>query len=497
LLAASAPQAHAQTANLIAVLPLNAPKVDKDVRDTLEESLRTVAGRYLTPVGFIVLTGENTLRILADNGIDASKVCEASCALDAAKNLKASLFISGSANNVEGEYVVFLRLFDGQRGIQLGSVDLSARTAKALREQLDSKAFDFFSQAHLLDQVPAPSVDFRPPPKSTETVPSISKGDITQAVGHVLVGTHPRDGVRLDVVPPSGKSLSVLAPYENRAAELGRWRVKASAAGYEDSEREFDVLPDDIATVKMELKRLGTLRITAVPSDTTRLEVTNPRGEVVSAGAPYTRPAAMVGEWKVAASATGHESREEVFMVEYDRDTTVAIALNHLGNLVVNGAPAGATVSVSGPAGFHDEGSFPWRGTTLKTGTYRIHVARDGYAPFDDTAEVRPAETVTKAVRLQRLTAPMLPPAYKGSPPESAWHKLGIAGIVLGGIGLAVGTGLEVAAQQRTAASKATPQGGPVQGNVDAINAMATGAVVGWVAGGTVVASGLGLAVAF
>jgi len=125
---------------LVAVLPLNAPKLDADLRATLEESVRTVAGDRLRARGYRVLTGDTTLQYIEDNGLSAKEVCEASCALRAARELKASLFISGSAVKVEGEYVAFVRLYDTRTEQQLGSVKLEGETIKALRAQFEERA---------------------------------------------------------------------------------------------------------------------------------------------------------------------------------------------------------------------------------------------------------------------------------------------------------------------------------------------------------------------
>ena len=85
LLAAAAVLPNVALANtkLVAVLPLSdagkrVPTVD---RETLEETIRTIAGDALVPAGFTVLTGETTLAVLSENGIDANKACEASCSL--------------------------------------------------------------------------------------------------------------------------------------------------------------------------------------------------------------------------------------------------------------------------------------------------------------------------------------------------------------------------------------------------------------------------------
>src|SRR4051812_29752873 len=88
----------AQAEKIVAVLPLDATnaKVEEADRAALEELLRNIAGEELQPLGYTILTGETTLKVLSDNGIDAAKACEASCALDAARELKATLFLSGS-----------------------------------------------------------------------------------------------------------------------------------------------------------------------------------------------------------------------------------------------------------------------------------------------------------------------------------------------------------------------------------------------------------------
>jgi hypothetical protein len=139
--------AHAEPgqSHLVAVLPLAAPKLDKDLRDTLEEDIRTVAGNYLSPRGYTILTGDNTLELLADNNVDASKVCDATCALKAAREMKATIFVSGSATKAEGEYIAFVRLFESTSGRQLASVKLEGGKVKELREQFESKAPDLFA----------------------------------------------------------------------------------------------------------------------------------------------------------------------------------------------------------------------------------------------------------------------------------------------------------------------------------------------------------------
>jgi hypothetical protein len=138
--------AQAAEPRLVAVLPLaSSGKVDADLVRTLEEAIRTEAGDRLTPLGFTVLNGENTLSILTDNGIDPAGACEATCALDAARELKARVFLSGSITFGEGVFVAYVRLFEASSGRQLGSVHLEGAQIKVLRQQFAEKAAGLFA----------------------------------------------------------------------------------------------------------------------------------------------------------------------------------------------------------------------------------------------------------------------------------------------------------------------------------------------------------------
>src|SRR4051794_10056773 len=91
------------TDELMAVLPLDVTnsKLDSAAREYFLESLRTTAGKALGLAGYTVLNNETTLQVLNDNGVDAAKVCEASCALGAAREMNTSVFISGSATTLD------------------------------------------------------------------------------------------------------------------------------------------------------------------------------------------------------------------------------------------------------------------------------------------------------------------------------------------------------------------------------------------------------------
>src|SRR4051812_11405850 len=85
---------------VIAVLPLDVThtkgKLDADARASIEEMLRDVAVEALGSQGWTVLTGENMLQVLQDNGVDSTKCGDQSCHLSMAREIKAEKFLSGA-----------------------------------------------------------------------------------------------------------------------------------------------------------------------------------------------------------------------------------------------------------------------------------------------------------------------------------------------------------------------------------------------------------------
>jgi hypothetical protein len=134
LLLASEGQA---TEKLLAVLPLDVShaknKMDVDARVSLEEMLRDGAADALASEGWTVMTGETTLQLLSDNGIDPAKCGDTSCHLTAARELTASKFISGSIQWVDLEFVASIRLIDTSSGRILSSARLEG--TRVLREE--------------------------------------------------------------------------------------------------------------------------------------------------------------------------------------------------------------------------------------------------------------------------------------------------------------------------------------------------------------------------
>jgi putative endopeptidase len=146
-------EAHAE--KLIAVLPLDTRmtkgKMDAAAQSSLEEMLRDVATNLLSPGGWTVLTGENTLQVLVDNGVDPTKCGDQNCHLSMAREIKAERFLSGTIQYVDGEFTASIRLIDTRTGRILASERLTGKTTKVLRETFEPRAEQFFFRAGLFE----------------------------------------------------------------------------------------------------------------------------------------------------------------------------------------------------------------------------------------------------------------------------------------------------------------------------------------------------------
>jgi formylglycine-generating enzyme required for sulfatase activity len=185
---------------LLAVLPLDVShtngKLSKDAEAALEELLRDTATDAVSPAGWTVLTGQNTLKILEDNGVDPAKACDATCALGAARELKAGLAISGAIQWSDGEFTASIRLLDVTSGRIVASERLRGTTGRALRDAFEPRAASFFAKSGLVstsappagtspealpsaNQSTAPAAQVKVSPELTEGMVAIPGGTFT------------------------------------------------------------------------------------------------------------------------------------------------------------------------------------------------------------------------------------------------------------------------------------------------------------------------------
>jgi hypothetical protein len=147
--ATSTPDARPKQSGLVAVLPLSysSTNIEKDTQLALEETIRSTAGDHLAAYGYTILTGETTLAVLADNNLTPEKACESTCALGAARELKARLFLSGTVTRSEGALIAFIRIFETDTGRQLSSVQLEGETVRSLRQAFEQKSESLVKKA--------------------------------------------------------------------------------------------------------------------------------------------------------------------------------------------------------------------------------------------------------------------------------------------------------------------------------------------------------------
>jgi hypothetical protein len=148
--------ARADSPKLLAVLPLDASHTESRLspagRVAFEEFLRDIAANMLSSTGWIVMSGENALQILTDNGIDPTKCDDQSCHLGLARELKVEKFISGAVLFVDGQLLASIRLLDTSTGRIVGSVRLKGTTITELQLSFEGKATAFFSRCGLIEQ---------------------------------------------------------------------------------------------------------------------------------------------------------------------------------------------------------------------------------------------------------------------------------------------------------------------------------------------------------
>lgn len=143
--AAAAPSDIEGSALVAVMLDAKDSTLNEKESKLIEEAIRSSASNELTPLGYTVLTGETTVSVLADNGIDARKACDTTCVLDTARQINARLFVSGSLTTVEGVHTGFMRLFDSVSGKVLASTPIEGVKVLEIKRSIEAKGKEIFA----------------------------------------------------------------------------------------------------------------------------------------------------------------------------------------------------------------------------------------------------------------------------------------------------------------------------------------------------------------
>jgi formylglycine-generating enzyme required for sulfatase activity len=362
---------EAQAARLIAVLPLDVSntqgKLNKAAQASLEEMLRDVATNALRPLGWTILSGENTIQVLIDNGVKPEECGSQSCHLANARELKAEAFISGTVQHVDGAFIASFRLIDTKTGSILTSERVKGKSVSEVSEGFEAKATGFFEKAGLLQGGPASSSTTKDtsvvPPAVDSTRPQVKKSKVTEAVGSLTVTAKPKDAVRIEFVDPSGKKQASGVPYKNEAATPGTWKVIAKASGYEEEQQTIEVPPDDVTVVKFDLKLLGALSVEGEPVGAA-VEVSGPGGFKDDGGLPWEASGLRSGTYQVKVTRKGYADANETIEVMPGKTAAVKVALSkgEGGNGKTKVEPKSGLEFVSLPGGTFQYGCAPGDG---------------------------------------------------------------------------------------------------------------------------------------
>jgi hypothetical protein len=328
---------EARAARLIAVLPLDVTnargKLDGPAQAAIEEMLRDVATDALSVDGWTVLSPQNQLQLLRDNGVDPTKCGEQNCQLATAREIKADEFLSGAVQYSDGEFTASIRLIDTASGRILATQRLKGKAAKDLREEFESKARDFFVKAGVGQKaretiVPPPAPRPAPVPviAAPTEPPRVTKSPVRALVGTIRINARPRSTVVVDLVDPDGKKwTSAQGDFESKEARPGVWRLVAHAPGFESESRSVEIQPDDDIQLRIDLKPLGALTVKGSPLGAAAV-VTGPGGFRDEGGIPWAAASLTAGNYHVKVVREGYDSRE--FSVDVNPGAAAQVEVN-------------------------------------------------------------------------------------------------------------------------------------------------------------------------
>ena len=419
LLAASSP-ALAKDPVAVVELQSSSKRLTVDEVQFVTDMVREAARNGLDPARYVVMTRE-TMEVMVP--APEMRCMAGTCLIDIGKRLQASFVVGGGLKDFGGEIAITLEAYETQGGTLKGATTETAAdvkdagrvvrimAAKLIRQMTGQPGSGATESSGGRNSV-APDIDLRagsesaPVPEIGIAGPRVKKGSVTTATGDLTVSAKAKDGsaVRLDLVDPTGRAFASGSPYKDDRAKVGTWKVTARAAKHQDESQSFQVPPDDVTVVKIDVKRLGDLTVTgrAVGGGAVRLDLVDPSGKALASGSPFRDDAAKPGNWKVTAKATGHEDATRAFEVSLGEAPNIALDLKPLGGLKVAGEPAGAAVKVTGPGGFKDDGGLPWEADGLASGTYQVEVSRTGYSTDQKEITVEAGRTATVAIKLEK-----------------------------------------------------------------------------------------------
>ncbi len=387
--------------HVIAVLPLDVKmtkgKMDDASQASLEEMLRDVAVDALSSDGWTVLTGETTLQILQDNGVDVAHCGDQSCHLSMAREIKAEKFMSGAVQYADGEFTASIRLIDTATGRILASERLEGKNVKALRTEFEGKAATFFTRGGLTGMT------------GTATAADVSSS--SGSTGLTVTSEPPGAAVRIDGEAAGKTPL-------HKALAPGSYYVTLESEGYATLTKQVTVEAGRTATFSGQLFRTAGFIDVSVHPESARVTID---GNLSSAGrqGPFA-----VGAHTLHAEAAGYAPSEVTVQVENGATASAAIALTALPGKIlvsVNVAADCRSGGVTAKATPSDIGVL-----VVPAGPATVTCSRDGYGTVAQTVGVDPGKTMAITLTLVKDDRPT--PGALRVEPRTGLERLYIPG---------------------------------------------------------------------
>ena len=370
---------------LMAILKFDVDKTVTDsAREAMEESLRNMASEKAP--GYTVLDGKTQLQILEDSGIDPSKACAGSCALDVARQLQAKVFLSGSIRRPDKLYRAFVRCYLSADGSVLGSIQITGVSIDELLGQVEQQSEKLFGRL--------PGVILQAPPQQQDGNAAISARGSTPAAagpGFITIITQPKANVMLDG-DPVGQT-----PLRRRQVEAGSHLIVLTAPGYAARSRTVDVPSGREVSVTETLQNEeGGLEIDVNPPGA-RLFIDN---KPARAG---VNPGLAIGQHTVRAEAPGYRVTEQTASVDNGQNTRVSLVMSPLpGKIVVMAnVSANCRVGAGGPREVRPDAPVSFE---ADAGEHMVSCTRDGFTGFSESRSVPAGKSVVVQAKLTRAS---------------------------------------------------------------------------------------------
>ena len=129
----------------VAVLEFRGVDIERAILLKLSDQARLAGLKVLPKSRYEIMTRENMMQILKDNGKDASCI-EGSCEVEVGRNIGADIIVLGDLMKMDGVYYLTLKLYETRKGTLLAGQDVEATMFGSLKEQTYEQAIFLFEE---------------------------------------------------------------------------------------------------------------------------------------------------------------------------------------------------------------------------------------------------------------------------------------------------------------------------------------------------------------